>query len=60
MKDKIRIKLIKPISSKLNIVKLIHKCSILGLVGSKDFYERLEANPGVSFEFEVRIDEDNQ
>ncbi len=56
MNNKIRIKLIKPSSSKLNIVKLIHKCSILGLVGSKDFYERLENNPGVSYEFEVRTD----
>jgi hypothetical protein len=53
MNNKIRIKLIKPSSSKLNIVKLIHKCSLLGLVGSKDFYERLEANPGVSYEFDV-------
>ena len=56
MNNKIRIKLIKPCSSKLNIVKLIKKCSLLGLVGSKDFYERLEANPGVSYEFEVRTD----
>jgi hypothetical protein len=56
MNNKIRIKLIKPSSSKLNIVKLIHKCSILGLIGSKDFYDRLEANPGVSYEFDVRTD----
>jgi len=53
MNNKIRIKLVKPCSSKLNIVKLIHKCSLLGLVDSKDFYERLEANPGVSYEFDV-------
>jgi len=59
MNNKIRIKLIKPCSSKLNIVKLIHKCSLLGLVGSKDFYDRLEANPGVSYEFDVRRDEDD-
>jgi hypothetical protein len=58
MNNKIRIKLIKPCSSKLNIVKLINKCSLLGLVGSKDFYDRLEANPGVSYEFDVRRDED--
>ena len=54
MNNKIRIKLIKPCSSKLFIVKLIHKCSLLGLVGSKDFYDRLETNPGVSYEFDVR------
>ena len=66
MNNKIRIKLIKPCSSKLNmlllkkdIVKLIHKCSLLGLVGSKDFYDRLETNPGVSYEFDVRRDEDD-
>jgi hypothetical protein len=59
MNNKIRIKLIKPCSSKLFIVKLIKKCSLLGLVESKDFYQRLEANPGVSFEFEVRRDEDD-
>ena len=58
MNNKIRIKLIKPCSSKLNIVKLINKCSLLGLVGSKDFYDRLETNPGVSYEFDVRRDED--
>ena len=59
MNNKIRIKLIKPCSSKLFIVKLIHKCSLLGLVGSKDFYDRLETNPGVSYEFDVRRDEDD-
>ena len=59
MNNKIRIKLIKPCSSKLNIVKLIHKCSLLGLVGSKDFYDRLETKPGVSYEFDVRRDEDD-
>jgi hypothetical protein len=57
MNNKIRIKLVKPCSSKLNIVKLIHKCSLLGLVGSKDFYDHLEANPGVSYEFDVRTGE---
>jgi hypothetical protein len=63
MNNKIRIKLIKPCSSKLNmllkkdIVKLIHKCSLLDLVGSKDFYDRLEANPGTQFEFYVRTGE---
>jgi hypothetical protein len=31
----------------------------LGLVESKDFYQRLEANPGVSYEFDVRRDEDD-
>jgi hypothetical protein len=31
----------------------------LGLVGSKDFYDRLETNPGVSYEFDVRRDEDD-
>lgn len=59
MNNKIRIKLIKHSSSKLNIVKLINKCSLLGLKGSKDFYEGLEANTGVSYEFEVRRDEDD-
>jgi hypothetical protein len=57
MNNKIRIKLVKPCSSKLNIVKLIHKCSLLGLVGSKDFCDCLEANPGVSYEFDVRTGE---
>ncbi len=52
--SKITIKLVRPTTQKLPLVKLIKDCSNLGLKESKDICDNLHSNPSKSCEIPIR------
>jgi len=51
---KVKIRLVKPTSEKLRLVKLIKDCSGLGLKEAKDLCDNMHASPLKTFEMPIR------